>query len=74
MTFLDPHHPFFKPLWVRIVVTLVPLIWAGVELFTGTPVWAMISLALGFYAGLQLFWVFYKTPPKPDEANQGEDS
>ncbi|ACM35032.1 MULTISPECIES: hypothetical protein [Rhizobium/Agrobacterium group] len=67
MQFLDPHHPFFKPLWVRILVVLVPLVWAGIELYNGSQTWAMISLALGFYAGLQLFWVFYKTPGKGDE-------
>ncbi|MBB4009765.1 hypothetical protein [Allorhizobium taibaishanense] len=65
MNFLDPHHPFFKPLWVRILVTLVPLAWAGVELYGGSPTWAMISLALGVYAGLQLFWTFNKTEKPP---------
>ncbi|MDQ0455490.1 hypothetical protein [Rhizobium paknamense] len=64
MNFLDPHHPFFKPLWVRVLTVLVPLVWAGVELYSGEAGWAIISFALAFYAALQLFWVFYKKPGK----------
>jgi hypothetical protein len=40
-------HPFFRPLWRRILVTSVTLGWAAFELATGEPFWAILFGALG---------------------------
>lgn len=56
MKFLDPNDPFFAQAWVRWVTVLLPLLWAGVEFWNASPMWGMIFLAAGLYAGWQLFF------------------
>jgi hypothetical protein len=53
MKFLDPNHPFFQPVWRRWASALVPALWAAVELYNGSPGWAVVFGAAGAYA----FWV-----------------
>lgn len=56
MRFLDPQHPMFDRLWVRIATVAFPAAWALVELWMGAPVWAMIFGAAAAYAGWELFF------------------
>ncbi len=51
MKLLDPQHPFFRNPWARWLTTLVPLAWAGVEIWLGNPAWAVLFGAAGLYAG-----------------------
>uniref|UniRef100_UPI001E5A926F hypothetical protein n=1 Tax=Paracoccus sp. PAMC 22219 TaxID=1569209 RepID=UPI001E5A926F len=55
MKLVDPDAPFFRPLWVRVICVILPLVWAGVELWSGSPAWAMLFGAAGIYLGLALF-------------------
>lgn len=50
MKFLDPDHPFFKPVWRRWATGLLPLAWAAVEVWTGNPGWAVLFGIAGGYA------------------------
>jgi hypothetical protein len=59
MQFLDPNHPFFRPVWRRWATGLLPLIWGGVELFTGNPGWAILFGGAGAYA---LYMLVLKGP------------
>lgn len=52
---VDPNAPFFRPLWVRLLCVILPLAWAGVELYTGNPFWALLSGAAGVYLAVELF-------------------
>lgn len=52
---VDPNAPFFRSLWVRILCVFVPLAWAGVEIWTGNPLWALLSGAAGLYLAYELF-------------------
>lgn len=57
MKFLDPNDPFFARPWVRWVTVLLPLGWGMFELFwVGSPLWGMLFLAAGAYAGWMLFF------------------
>ena len=56
---LDPNHPFFKPAWRRWLTAGVPLVWALVELGTGSTGWAALFGAFGAYA----FWTLIVTGP-----------
>jgi len=56
MKFLDPNDPFFARAWVRWVTVLLPIGWALVELWQGSPFWGILFLAAGLYAGWQLFF------------------
>lgn len=60
MKFLDPQHPFFKPLWRRILTVVAPAAWALVELWNGEGGWAIVFFGAAAYAGYELFLA-----PKP---------
>ncbi|MEO8243798.1 MAG: hypothetical protein ABI832_15965 [bacterium] len=51
---LDADDPFFAQVWRRWVVTLIPLVWGCVELYTGAPMWALLFGLAGGYAGYVL--------------------
>lgn len=66
--FLDAEHPFFRPLWVRVTVTVVALFWGVFELALGNPFWCLVFLGLGFHAG----WTFFVAlPPRRGESDEG---
>ena len=48
---LDANDPFFAPVWRRWLVSVGPVLWAGVELWSGSPMWAFLFAAAGVYAG-----------------------
>jgi hypothetical protein len=54
MKMLDRDHPFFRKAWVRWATVLVPLAWAGVEIWTGNPGWAILFGAAGIWAAWEL--------------------
>lgn len=57
--FLDPDHPFFRPVWRRWATVLFPLGWAVVELAAGSPGWAILFAAAGVYA----YWMLIMKGP-----------
>ena len=52
---VDPHHPFFRALWVRILSVAQPLGWALFEASTGAIFWAILFGAAGIYLFVALF-------------------
>lgn len=56
MKFLDPNDPFFRNPLVRWITVLLPLLWSGVEFWNASPMWGILFLAAGAYAGWQLFF------------------
>lgn len=59
--------PFYRPLWIRVAITAICIGWGVAELGFGNPGWAMIFLALGFYAGWRFFVTFAPPPEEPKE-------
>lgn len=55
----DSEHPFFRPLWRRVAVVAVCVVWAGIEFATGTSTWGMIALGFAAY-GVWQFFIAYK--------------
>lgn len=53
---IDPDHPFYRPLWVRLSLCAICLGWAGFELYAGSLAFAFIFGAMGLYATLRFFW------------------
>lgn len=64
MKLLDIQHPFFRPLWRRVAVTAICLLWALFELATGSPFFGILFGAAGLYCAYQFFVVFH--PKDPD--------
>lgn len=60
---IDPDHPFYKPLWRRLLIPVVCAVWAIFEFVTGEPFWGIIVGAMGLYATYKLF--IEKRPPAP---------
>ena len=65
--FLDLNHPFFIPLWRRVLIVAVCLGWAAFEFLgsRGSPFWGVLFLAIGLYAGYAWFFAFH--PREPDK-------
>ena len=59
---VDPNHPFFRPLCVRILCVVLTLAWAAFEASTGAVFWAILFGAAGVYLFVALF-VIRKDPP-----------
>ncbi len=55
MKLFDLDHEFFRPLWVRIVVTAFALGWSTFEFITGAPFWGVLFGAMGLWCG----WCFF---------------
>ena len=54
----DSEHPFFRPLWRRVAVVAVCVIWSIIEFATGTPFWGVIALGFAGYAVWQFFYLY----------------
>lgn len=61
----DSEHPFFRPLWRRIAVLVVCLVWAAIEFVGGASTWGVIALIFATYAVWQFFFR-YTPPTEPD--------
>ncbi|WP_425100342.1 hypothetical protein [Tropicibacter sp. S64] len=58
MKLFDVQHPFFRPLWRRVLTVALCTGWAIVELSTGNPGWALLFGAIGLYCAHQFFIAF----------------
>ena len=58
MQFFNLRHPFFLPLWRRVVTVAFCAIWALVELVTGGVFWAMLFGASAIWCAYEFFITF----------------
>ena len=63
----DFNHPFFRPLWIRVLIVASCLGWTAVEILGGSPGWAMLFGAVGLYAGYAFFFDFHPREPESKE-------
>ncbi|WP_343081608.1 hypothetical protein [Ostreiculturibacter nitratireducens] len=63
MKLIDPSDPFFRPVWRRWAVVLVPGIWACFEFASGSPGWGIIFGGAAAYA----YWALILTAPRDPE-------
>ena len=64
MPFVDPNHPFFRPIWRRYAVVAAPFAWAFVEMGLGNDLWAYLFAGIGGYLAWNLL---IKGPDKTDD-------
>jgi hypothetical protein len=72
MQLIDPNHPFYRPLWVRLLVAGVCFAWAAAEAYNQQPTWAMIVGALGAYAAYKLLLTFNPQAPENQEPPESQ--
>jgi hypothetical protein len=58
VSLFDLDHPFLLPLWRRVVVVAVCVIWAAAEWATDSPFWGTLAGGLAVYAFWGLFLNF----------------
>jgi len=51
----DLDDDFYRPVWVRIAITLASIGWGLVELANGNIFWATLFIGIGLYAGYRFF-------------------
>jgi hypothetical protein len=54
----DLDHDFYRPLWIRLVITLGTIGWGLVEVATGNNFWAVLFIGIGVYSGYRFFVTF----------------
>jgi len=54
-------HPWFAPLYRRIAVVAVCLVWLGLEIYGGEEIWGIFALAVTGYAIWSLL-ITYRPP------------
>jgi hypothetical protein len=72
MKLLDLEHPSFKPLWVRVAVVAVCVLWGLFELAQGNTLWAVIFLGLGAVCGYRFAVIDYTAIPDRDKSISDE--
>ncbi|AUH33030.1 hypothetical protein [Paracoccus tegillarcae] len=63
--FFDLQKPFYRPLWIRVLIVGFCLGWALMELAQGAPFWTILFGAVGLYAAHQFFIAFDPKEPDP---------
>ena len=58
---IDPSHPFYRRLWVRIAIPTVCISWALFETMFGSEGWAAFFWLVGSYSGYILVIKYRKS-------------
>ena len=62
-SFGQPDHPFYRPLWRRILIVITTVLWVGFEFFfSHSGLWTVLALAICIYS----IWTFLITYRLPD--------
>lgn len=66
----EQDHPFYKPLWVRVLIVLSVVGWLVFEIMQGSDsMWVMIAVAFLAYS----IYMFFITFPKDTPDTSSED-
>ena len=72
MKLFDFNDPFFRPLWLRVVLVAVSALWSVFEFAAGSPFWGVLFLGIAALAFHGLFIAF--EPRERRELESGKDS
>ncbi|MCB1369443.1 MAG: hypothetical protein KDJ83_00995 [Rhodobacteraceae bacterium] len=67
-------HPFYRPLWRRLLVVGAALGWALVEAVSGHPGWALLFGAAGAWAAWGLLIAYPPGRRDPDTSDTSDTS
>lgn len=71
MAIFDLQHPFFKPLWRRVLTVLACLGWSVFEFSGGAPFWGVLFGGVGLMA---VWTFFFDFKPRDSITNNKKDS
>lgn len=78
MQLIDPNHPIYRPLWVRLLIVGICAAWTVVEIITGEPFWVVIVGAMAIYSAYVLLFTFKPSPPEAEkpavDPDEGDDN
>lgn len=60
----DLDNEFYRPLWIRLTITLGCIAWGVVELATGNFFWAILFIGIGLFSGYRFFVTFNPKSPE----------
>lgn len=63
----DFNNPFYRPIWLRLLIVALCLGWGIVEITTQSPGFAILFLAIGGYAAYRFFVTFDPKTSDPSE-------
>lgn len=66
---IDPAHPFYRPLWVRLAIVAVVVLLTIWEIIRGDGFFMVISLALAIYC-INMLLIRYR-PPEDEPSQEG---
>lgn len=58
MMIIDTKHPFYRPLWVRLLIVGFCALWTGVEFYNHEPFWGTVVGGIAVYAAYALLITF----------------
>lgn len=67
----DLNDPFFRPLWLRVLIVAATIGWGLFEFSAGQPFWGTLFCAIGAYAFYGLFIAF--DPREPEEKDKSSE-
>lgn len=67
----DHEHPFFRPLWRRVLVVVACAAWAAFEFAMGSTGWGTAALAFTAYALWQFFYLYKPVDPEAPASDAG---
>lgn len=74
MQLIDPNHPIYRPLWVRLLIVGICAAWTVVEIITtGEPFWVVIVGAMAIYSAYILLFTFNPSPPEAEKSSVNAD-
>lgn len=53
---IEPEHPIYRPLWVRVLLVAVLIGWSALEFYSQAPFWGVIAGGVGLFAAYELMW------------------
>lgn len=65
----DLRHPFFVPVWRRVLCVIVIMIWGLLEMIGGNTFWALLAGGIGVYSVYCFFFDFVL--PEDDARDDG---
>jgi hypothetical protein len=69
----DRDHPFFRPLYRRVLVTLFCAAWTAFELYSGEQLWSYIWMGLTAYSAWVFLYTYDRDREKPAPESPAAD-